>query len=92
MQSTAVVTIERPARYGKQLASHLGHKINVTEINPVGWHFDIETAVADVIPSETTLTMAVTADDAESLERMKFVLQKHLLKFTGDLNPEVIWK
>jgi hypothetical protein len=44
-----------------------------------------------VIPSETTLTMAVTADDAESLERMKFVLQKHLLKFTGDLNPEVIW-
>ena len=90
--SKAVVSIERPSRYSKQLASHLGHKIAVTEIEN-GWHFEIDGAKGDVVTSgESELTMTATGDTAELEERMQVVLQKHLLKFAGDLNPEVVWQ
>jgi hypothetical protein len=90
--SKAVVSIERPSRYSKQLASHLGHKIAVTEIEN-GWHFEIDGAKGDVVTTgESELTMTATGDTVELEERMQVVLQKHLLKFAGDLNPEVVWK
>ena len=90
--SKAVISIERPSRYSKQLASHLGHKIDVTEIEN-GWHFVIEGATGDVVTTgEAELTMTAIGENAEIEERMQFVLQKHLLKFAGDLNPEIVWQ
>lgn len=85
------MSIERPSRYSKQLAGHLGHKIEVSEVDK-GWRFQIEGAVGLVITSgEAELTMTVTADSIELQERMQFILQKHLLKFAGDLEPVVTW-
>jgi len=90
--SKAVVSIERPSRYSKQLASHLGHKIAVTEIEN-GWHFEIDGAQGDVITTgEAELTMTAIGENPEIEERMQFVLQKHLLKFAGDLQPEIVWQ
>ena len=90
--SKAIVSIERPSRYSKQLASHLGHKIAVTEIEN-GWHFEIEGAKGDVITTgEAELTLTAIGENQELEERMQFVLQKHLLKFAGDLNPEIVWQ
>jgi len=90
--SIAVVEIERPARYAKQLAGHLGHKIAVTEVEN-GWRFAIEDAIGLAeTTGETQLTLTVTGGSPESIERMQFVLQKHLIKFAGDLNPEIIWR
>lgn len=89
-ESEATVVIERPGRYTKQLASHLGHKITITEI-PGGHHYVIENASADVLPQETHILFRCAATDVESLERMQYVLQKHLVKFAGDLNPEFVW-
>lgn len=85
------MAIERPGRYSKQLASHLGHKIAVTEIDN-GWLFEIEGAKGTAVTSgEAELTLTAEGDSTELVERMQFVLQKHLLKFAGDLNPEVVW-
>ena len=53
---TAEVQIERPARYGKQLASHLGHKAPVTELEN-GWSLAIGTGTGLVLPSESILTL-----------------------------------
>lgn len=90
--STSIVSIERPSRYSKQLAGHLGHKIAVAEVSN-GWRFQIDGAVGLVTTTgEAELTMVVTADSDELQERMQFVLQKHLLKFAGDLNPIITWK
>lgn len=90
--SKAVVSIERPNRYSKQLASHLGHKIAVTEIEN-GWHFAIDGATGNVVTTgEAELTLTAIGENTELEERMQFVLQKHLLKFAGDLNPEIIWQ
>lgn len=90
LKSKAEVAIERPGRYAKQLASHLGHKITITEI-PGGHHYVIENATADVLPQESQIVFSCKASDAEALERMQYVLQKHIVKFAGDLNPEFVW-
>ena len=90
LKSQAVVEIERPARYAKQVASHLGHKINVTEIEG-GHHYALENAAADVLPNDTHLVLNCEGEDAEALERVQWVLQKHIVKFAGDLNPEFVW-
>lgn len=90
--SQAIVSIELPSRYAKQLASHLGHKIQVTEIEN-GWRFEIDGALGTVITSgDSELTMTAHGQSSELEERMQFVLQKHLIKFTGDLDPQINWK
>ena len=90
--STAVIAIERPARWAKQLGSHLGHKIAVAEVEN-GWSFTIEGAYGEALATgENELTLTATGDTDELRDRMQFVLQKHLLQFTGDINPEVVWQ
>lgn len=88
----AIITIERPARWAKQLGGHLGHKIAVAEI-PNGWSFTIDGAYGEALATgENELTLTATGDSDELRERMQFVLQKHLLQFAADLNPEVVWQ
>jgi hypothetical protein len=90
--SKAIVTIERPARWAKQLGSHLGHKIATAEVES-GWSFTFEGAYGEALATgENELTLTAKGDTDELRERMQFVLQKHLLKFAGDLNPEISWK
>lgn len=90
--SIAKVNIERPARYGKQLASHLAHKIESTDIEN-GWLLTFPNGTATIIASEDQLIMTVNANDSEARERMQFVLDKHLRQFTTKL-PElnITWK
>lgn len=87
---TANVAIERPARYGKQLASHLGHKAEVTELEN-GWSLVIGSGTGLVLPSETHLQLVAEADDPEMAERIKFVLDKHLKQFTTKLELQIDW-
>jgi len=90
--SKAIVSIERPARWAKQLGSHLGHKLTTAEIES-GWSFAFEGAYGEALATgENELTLTATGDTHELRERMEFVLQKHLLKFAADLNPEITWK
>ena len=87
----AIIKIERPARWAKQLGSHLGHKIATEEVAN-GWTFTIDGAFGEALATgENELTLTATGDTDELRERMEFVLQKHLLKFAGDLNPEISW-
>ena len=89
--SKAVIEIERPARWAKQLGSHLGHKIAVAEVEN-GWCFTIDGAYGEALATgENELTLTATGDTDELRERMQYVLQKHLLQFAGELNPEVVW-
>jgi hypothetical protein len=85
------VKIERPARYAKQLASHLGHKIQADETS-TGWLLTFPNGTATLDSSDDTLTMTVNANDYESEERMKFALVKHLKQFTTKLPEyEIVW-
>ena len=85
LTSRASVAIERPTRYGKQLAGHLGHKVQVDNLDN-GWALHIRGGKGYVVPHESdtepTLELIAEADDLELLERIKDVLGRHLLQFT----------
>lgn len=85
--SVAVVPIERPARYAKQLASHIGHRVDVTD-RPGGYDVAFTGGTGIIEVGEDRLTLTATSEDAEVLTRIKDVLGRHLLQFTTRL-PDV---
>ena len=88
LTSRALVAIERPARYGKQLAGHISHRVQVDELDN-GWALHIGDGMGHVLPhdseTEPILELTAEADTQEMLERIKHVLGKHLLQFTTKL-------
>ena len=88
----AEVSIERPERYGKQLASHISHKTEVSEIEG-GWQAKIRTGEGKILPQTETLVLEAQADDEETLSKVKDVLERHLRKFAAKLEPlKVEWR
>ena len=91
LTSRALVAIERPSRYGKQLAGHIGHRVQVDELDN-GWALHIGDGMGHVLPhesdSEPILELTAEAETTEMLERIKQVLGKHLLQFTTKV-PDV---
>lgn len=83
--SRALVAIERPARYGKQLASHIGHRVQIDEVDG-GWDAHIGDGVGRIRAHDdataATLELIAEAETGEMLERIKDVLGRHLLQFT----------
>ena len=91
MFSSADVAIDRPERYGKQLASHLGHKVAVADLDN-GWALTIGEGTGRILPGDEILRLEAEADNAELLTRIQDVLERHLRKFAtkaGEL--EVSW-
>jgi hypothetical protein len=90
--ATARVATERGERYRKQLASHFGNNIEVTE-GPDGtvltWAFGGTTTLT-VEPD--ALVMRADAPDAETLERVKDVTGRHLERFGEKDTLTVTWK
>ena len=89
--SHAHVSLERPARYGKQLAGHLGHKVQVDELEN-GWALHIGDGQGCVLPHDDMLELVAEAETPEMLERIKDVLGRHLLQFTTKLpSVTIVW-
>jgi hypothetical protein len=84
LTSRAIVAIERPARYGKQLAGHIAHKVQVDEVGD-GWELHIGEGLGRVMPHADSLELVAEAESPEMLERIKDVLGRHLLQFTTKL-------
>ena len=92
LRQRAHVTIERPDRYGKQLASHLSHKCPMTELD-IGWSLVIREGEGKILPEKDVLVLEARANDDETLAIVKDVLERHLRKFASKLDPlEVEWK
>lgn len=84
--ASAEVSIERSARYGKQLAIHLSHKCEMTETS-TGWDLIIRDGRGIITPGENVLTLEAQAPSEESLAIVKDVLERHLRKFAVKLEP-----
>lgn len=88
----ADISIERPERFGKQLASHISHKTEVSEIEG-GWQAKIRTGEGKILPQTETLVLEAQAHDEETLAIVKDVLEHHLRKFAAKLEPfDVHWE
>ena len=94
--STARVSTNRPSRYGKQLASHMGRKITSAwdEASQTGsLTFDREGAVTGVVElscRDGVLQLDLAADD-EHLERLEQVTGIHLARFGAKEGLVVSW-
>jgi hypothetical protein len=91
MQSTATVVTDRPARYIKQLVSHLGHRLS-TELADDG------TAVitasggeATLVPTDGAILATVVADEAASLAQVQDLVARHLVRFGNADELTVTW-
>ncbi|MCQ9369138.1 DUF2218 domain-containing protein [Brevibacterium sp. 50QC2O2] len=94
VESRALVPTERPGRYGKQLAAHMGRKVPATwdEVTQTGviTFFD-EAARARLAATDDGLDMTMTAIDAAALDRFEWVLGIHLIRFGAREDMECHW-
>lgn len=92
---TALVATDAPARYAKQLASHLGRRMTVEE-TPRGPRLtmDVDGLVATCLLDTTAqevLRLHAGADSEAALERMVHVVGSHLERFGAKAGLEVTW-
>ncbi len=91
-QSSAKLVIDRPERYAKQLASHIGHKAqSISEadgITSITFGFGGTGTIA--VDSESVL-LTGDAGNQEDLEKIQNILGKHLLKFAKLEDQQLDW-
>jgi hypothetical protein len=92
--SIAVISTDASERYGKQLLSHLGRKVQTEPLPdrpaPAG-RLLFAYGVGTVLPMPGQLILRATAADLESLARVQDVLQRHLEKFGARRELAVSW-
>lgn len=83
---------ERPARYGKQLAAHMGRR------HGGGWDTDSETgwilfdgARAGLSCEPDQLVITLETDDAEQADRLQDVIERHLVRFGEKDGLAITW-
>ena len=95
--ATASVSTERAARYGKQLVSHMGHKITGSWDEEAGSGyllFDREGPVlghVNVIASPSALTLEMHTEP-ERTDRLEFIVGIHLARFGARDSLAVSWE
>ena len=95
--SVATVPTERAARYGKQLVSHMGHKITGSWDEEAGngyLLFDREGPVLgrfDVIASESDLRLELRTEP-ERADRLEFIVGIHLARFGARDSLAISWE
>ena len=94
--ATASVSTERAARYGKQLVSHMGHKITGSWDEEAGSGyllFDREGPVlghVNVIASPSALTLEMHTEP-ERTDRLEFIVGIHLARFGARDSLAISW-
>ena len=91
LNSCAALEIERPERYAKQLAAHIGHKAEVvTEDGTSTVNFG-NGAVGTIAVNSHSVLLSASAETEEQMDVAKMVLGKHLLKFAKLEDQTLEW-
>lgn len=90
-RSRAVVSTDSPERYAKQLASHLGRRLTVTEEgNAQRIVFDSGDCL--MTPGPGVLELVARAADEATLDQVEDVVGRHLEKFGTRAGLTVGWE
>jgi hypothetical protein len=79
--TTALIPTESASRYLQQLCKHWSHRLEVAFDPAHGTIGFPDGAAATLDAGPEALTVAITAPDAETLERMKQIVAVHLDRF-----------
>ena len=88
--SRADVSTDRPARYVKQLVSHLGRKLDFTA-DGANSTAAIGSGTGQVVVGDRVLTLLASGPDEESVATVEHVLGSHLLRFAAREDLTVAW-
>ena len=91
LSSHADVRTDAPARYAKQLVSHLGRKVPFTEDPAGAWTITVGEARGRIVVGDDRLTLHVEASDVETLDRLEHALGSHLERFGARAGLTVAW-
>ncbi len=89
--STALVATDRPARYLKQLVSHLGHKAIIELSGEDRATVTLGAGSCVLSAGPQGLGLVATAADAEDLARVRDVVARHLMRFATQEELSVDW-
>ena len=95
LTSRADVVTDAPARYAKQLVSHLGRKVEfVHQASSDGdtWTAHVAGAVARITVGDGFLVLHAEAPDVEALSRVEHALGSHLERFGQRNELAVTWR
>jgi len=90
LTARADVPTDAPARYAKQLVSHLGHRVEFTTEGDTSTA-SIGEATGSIVVGDGVLTLLAEAPDAETLDRVQDVLGRHLERFGQRNELTVVW-
>lgn len=77
------------SRYLQQLCKHFSHKVSV-EFDAHEGRADLPAGPVVLTAGATALSIQVTSDDADSLNRAKSVVEDHLLRFAFRESPAAL--
>lgn len=86
----ADVITTNPARYGKQLVEHLGHRLGVEQIEG-GQRLVFDVGHCDVLAGGNDLVLQASAVDTAGLDRVTDVIGRHLIRFGQRAEIVVSW-
>lgn len=78
---TGTAHAEKAERYVAQLAKHWAHKFDVIEEDGVTMIPFAEGRSAVLTPADGVITINITADTTEDVEKLKEVVAKHIDRF-----------
>lgn len=90
IRSRADVTTDAPARYAKQLVSHLGRKVGFDTEGATSTA-QIAGATAQVVVGDGVLTLLATGQEEDAVARVEHVLGGHLERFAQRSELTVRW-
>jgi len=91
-RSVAHVATPTPDRYAKQLASHLGHRVPVTEAPDGTRVLTFGSGTGTLRSQDGELVMEADAVDAAGLAQVEDVLARHLVRFGERQELAVTWE
>lgn len=90
LSSRAVVRVDRPSPYLKQLCKHFRHRHEVSFTDTEGT-LTFPYGSCELTAGEGTLTMVTAAADADGLARLEEVVGSHLERFGRRDSLSVTW-
>ena len=91
LSSRADVVTDVPARYAKQLVSHLGRKVEFVQ-DGSSWTAHVAGSVARITVGDGVLVLQAEAPDDEGLARLEGALGNHLERFGQRRELTVAWR
>jgi hypothetical protein len=88
--ATATVQTQKAARYLKALCNHFARKVDTSYDDQMGQvHFPFGECTLQV--TDDALQIRVSADSADTISRVKFVVADHLVRFGNKEDLQVNW-